>query len=59
MLIIINYIAITVIGGAYYILAARFAPEAPLALGLIAALLAGLLMAMVNHLALNRQFGKL
>lgn len=57
MLIIINYIAIAIIGGAFYLLAERFAPEMPLSLGLIVALLAGLLMVVVNHLALKRQFG--
>lgn len=57
VLIIINCIAIAVIGGTYYLLAERFAPEMPLAIDLIIALLAGLLMAVVNHLALNRRFG--
>ncbi|MDT3682537.1 MAG: hypothetical protein ROY82_08715 [Truepera sp.] len=57
MLIFINYIAIAVIGGTYYLLAERFASETPFAVGLIVALLAGLLMVVVNHLALKRQFG--
>lgn len=55
MLTAINYLAIVAIGGAYYLLITRFAPDVPFGLGLAAAAAAGLIMCLTNYLALTRK----